>query len=179
MPRDKASSGEAVTTSVLRLGHPSLRFAAEPVEVAALQDGALDDLVTRLRRTLEESEASVLTAPQLGAEVQVMVVGTQIIVNPMLELEHGELVYDWETCLSIPGLWGLVPRHPTLRLRGIDETGAAVDIQTAGSKARALQHAHDHLSGVLFIDRMRDLRSLAFHDEWQHFLGQDAAADNT
>ena len=100
----------------------------------------------------------------------------RIIVNPMLELEHADLVYDWETCLSIPRMWGLVPRYPTVRLRGVDETGAAVDLQAEDDAARALQHAHDHLSGVLFVDRMRDLRSLAFEDEWQGNLGRDTAA---
>ena len=167
---------------IVRLGHPVLRFPAEPVDVGRLQAGELKELVDALTETLGDSSADALTAPQLGAELQVMAIrgellagsgGTpeiRIVVNPMLVPEHGDLVYDWESCLSIPDLKGLVPRYPTVRLRGIDHLGEALDLEAGGEAARVLQHAHDHLSGVVFLDRMRDLRSLAFGDEWREFL---------
>lgn len=167
---------------IVRLGHPILRFPAAPVNVDDLKEGDLEDLFRDLRETLEDSRASALTAPQLGMELQILAVGsrvlvdlaaksdTLIIVNPMLEPEHGDLVYDWESCLSIPDLKGLVPRHPTVRLRGVDDQGEPIDLVAKGEAARILQHAHDHLSGVVFLDRMRDLRSLAFGDEWREFL---------
>ena len=63
-----------------------------------------------------------------------------------------------------------MPRYPTDRLRGIDHLGGALDLVGSGEGSRLLQHAHDHLSGVVFLDRMRDLRSLAFGDEWREFL---------
>lgn len=147
-----------------------------------LKAGELNDLVDALTETLRDSSANALTAPQLGAEVQVMAIrsellaksggkkGVRIVVNPMLVPEHADLVYDWEGCLSIPDLKGLVPRYPTVRLRGIDHLGGALDLEASGEAARVLQHAHDHLSGVVFLDRMRDLRSLAFADEWREFL---------
>jgi len=168
--------------SIVRLGHPILRFPAEPVDVARLKAGELKELVDALTGALRESNASALTAPQLGAELQVMAIRGEllagsadeqeirIVVNPMLVPEHADLVYDWEGCLSIPDLKGLVPRYPTVRLRGIDHRGQALDLEASGEAARVLQHAHDHLSGVVFLDRMRDLRSLAFGDEWREFL---------
>ena len=125
-----------------------------------------------------------MTAPQLGVELQILAIrtelldedgsdpGVQIVVNPMLEPEHGELVYDWEGCLSIPDLKGLVPRYPTIRLRGVDHVGDPIDVVAKGEASRVLQHAHDHLSGVVFLDRMRDLRSLAFGEEWREFLSE-------
>ena len=86
----------------------------------------------------------------------------------------GEQVFDWEGCLSIPDLRGLVPRHPALRLRGSDRHGRPVDRVVDGFEARIVQHEFDHLNGVLFLDRMRDLASLSFFDEWQEFLHDPA-----
>ena len=152
------------------------------MEIDSLKAGDFNDLINDLRDTLESSRASTLTAPQLGFELQILAFrseliaaeesspGVRIVVNPMLEPERGELIYDWEGCLSVPDLKGLVPRNPTVRLRGVDNVGEALDLVAAGEASRALQHAHDHLSGVVFLDRMRDLRSLAFDDEWREFL---------
>jgi peptide deformylase len=149
-------------------------------------------LATELVAVLEERRAEALTAPQIGVELQVMVLrryllgepeadsGVRIVINPMLLPEHGDLVYDWEGCLSIPNLKGLVPRYPTVRLCGLDGRGEPVDCEVTGWAARVLQHAHDHLSGVVFLDRMGDLRSLAFAAEWREFLAEgdlEASAD--
>jgi peptide deformylase len=173
--------------NTVRLGHPILRFPAETVDLESLQGGEYNDLLNDLRDTLESSGASAVTAPQLGVELQILAIRAdlldstaadgeiKIVVNPMLEPEHGEQVYDWEGCLSIPDLKGLVPRYPVIRLRGVDHVGEALDLELSGAAARVLQHAHDHLSGVVFLDRMGDMRSLAFNDEWQQFLS--AAAD--
>lgn len=152
--------------------------------------GELDHLIRDLASALEELGASALTAPQLGFELQILayraaLLGDEgsgptirIVVNPMLEPEHGDLVYDWEGCLSIPDLKGLVPRYPTIRLRGVDEAGKSVDFLAKGEAARVLQHAHDHLNGVVFLDRMGDLRSLAFGKEWREYLDESDLAED-
>jgi peptide deformylase len=80
------------------------------------------------------------------------------------------VVYDWEGCLSIPDLRGLVPRHPTVRVQGLDREGRPLDYAASGFEARIVQHEYDHLNGVVFLDRMRDLRSLAYFDEWESYL---------
>jgi peptide deformylase len=133
-----------------------------------------------------------LAAPQVDVGLQLFVYelpaddpaaaerpGPRVVANPMLVAQPGELVYDWEGCLSIPDLRGLVPRHPGVRLRALDRDGAAVDTLATGFEARVIQHEHDHLNAVVFLDRMRDLRSLAFYDEWQRYLagGDDQPAD--
>jgi len=172
--------------NIVRLGHPILRFPAETVEIDSLKAGDFNDLINDLRDSLESSRARALTAPQFGVELQILAFRAEliegaepsteitIVVNPMLEPERGELIYDWEGCLSVPDLKGLVPRYPTVRLRGVDHVGEALDLVAEGELSRSLQHAHDHLSGVVFLDRMRDLRSLAFQNEWREFL---SAAD--
>jgi len=167
---------------IVRLGHPILRFPAEPVELERLRAGDHAELIETMRGTLSGLGAESLAAPQLGAELQILVFRgdvldghgaanePQVVLNPMLEPEHGDLVYDWEGCLSIPDLKGLVPRYPSVRLRGLDEQGELIDVLAKGHRARILQHAHDHLGGVVYLDRMGDLRSLAFGEEWREFL---------
>ena len=155
-----------------------------------MKSGELNDLLNDLRDTLESSGASAVTAPQLGIELQVLAIranlldtdepssAVKIVVNPMLEPGHGEPIYDWEGCLSIPGLKGLVPRYPAIRLRGVDHVGEPLDLGAEGETARVLQHAHDHLSGVVFLDRMGDLRSLSFKQEWLEFLNVSDSEDS-
>ena len=172
---------------IVRLGHPVLRFPAAPVDLERLRVGDHTELMETMKGTLSSLGADSLAAPQMGAELQILVfrggvldevgAGTKpkIVLNPMLEPEHGDLVYDWEACLSIPDLKGLVPRYPSVRLRGLDEEGELIDVMAKGRRARILQHAHDHLGGVVYLDRMGDLRSLAFGDEWRRFLrGSDS-----
>ncbi len=98
-----------------------------------------------------------------------------VVVNPMLTPQAGELVYDWEGCLSIPDLRGLVPRHPAVRVRGLDRQGRPLDYVAHGFEARIVQHEFDHLNGVVFLDRMRDLRALAFREEWERYMAVGAA----
>jgi peptide deformylase len=93
-----------------------------------------------------------------------------VIINPLLEPEHADLVYDWEGCLSVPDFKGLVPRYPKVRLRGVDARGEPLDLTLDGRQARLVQHAYDHLNGVVFLDRMRDLKSLSFSEEWRLYL---------
>ena len=139
-------------------------------------------LVETLKATLRATGSRCIAAPQIGAGLQILVfrpqrqnssssdLKLQVVANPMIEPEHGDLSYDWEDCLSIPKILGLVPRHPMVRVRGVDESGQAVDFEAEGQDARVIQHAHDHLSGVVFLDRMRDLRSLSYDEEWKQFL---------
>ena len=92
------------------------------------------------------------------------------MVNPVLEAIPGELVVDWEGCLSTADLRAvLAPRYRAVRLRGLDREGRPVDRIIEGFEARIVQHEFDHLHGILFLDRMRDLASLSFLDEWQEF----------
>jgi len=98
-----------------------------------------------------------------------------VVINAMLTPQAGELVYDWEGCLSIPDLRGLVPRHPAVRVRGLDRHGQPLDYVARGFEARIVQHEFDHLNGVVFLDRMRDLKALAFRDEWERYMAAGAA----
>jgi peptide deformylase len=170
---------------IVRLGHPALRSPAEPVAVARLADRPFQRLIDDMIETMRTAEGVGLAAPQVGVGSQLFVyeaadadepargIPLRIVVNPMVEPEPGELVYDWEGCLSIPDLRGLVPRHPSVRVRGFDRAGQPVDFRAQGFEARIVQHEFDHLNGVVFLDRMRDLHSLAFYDEWEAYLREE------
>jgi len=172
---------------IVRLGHPALRTPAEPVTPARLVERAFQGLIDDMVETMRGAEGVGLAAPQVGFGLQLFVyealdpddpgrgIPLRVVVNPMVEPQPGELVYDWEGCLSIPDLRGLVPRHPEVRVRGLDRAGAALDYVARGFEARIVQHEYDHLNGVIFLDRMRDLRSLAFYEEWERFLAEGGA----
>lgn len=168
---------------IVRLGHPALRIPAEPVAPARLAGEELQTLVDDLFETMHAAGGVGLAAPQIGLSLQLFVYAAvdpgapaehqpelKVVVNPMVEPVAGELVWDWEGCLSIPDLRGLVPRHPAVRVHGLDRAGHPIDYRAEGYEARIVQHELDHLNGIVFLDRMRDLRSLAFTEEWERYL---------
>ena len=171
--------------NIVRLGHPALRLQAEPVAPETLESDEMQTLIRELIETLESESGSGLAASQVSAGHQILVLSAAessgeksgaelVIINPLLEPEHADLVYDWEDCLSVPGLKGLVPRYPKVRLRGLDARGDPQDLTLDGRLARLVQHAYDHLNGVVFLDRMRDLKSLSFSAEWEIYLADSS-----
>ena len=172
---------------IVRMGHPVLRAPAEPLPEARLREPEVQRLIDDMIETMRDADGVGLAAPQVGVAWQLFVyealdeeepaagIPLRVLVNPMVEPFPGELVYDWEGCLSIPDLRGLVPRHPAVRVRALDREGRPLAFSAEGFEARIVQHEFDHLNGVLFLDRMRDLHSLAFYEEWHEFLrGADA-----
>jgi len=163
---------------IVHLGHPALRTPARAVDPEHLASPEIQTLIDDMVATMEAAPGVGLAAPQVAAGLQLFVyqaavsppIPLTVVVNPMLTPERGELVFGWEGCLSIPRLRGLVPRHPAVRLAAFDRHGQPFEHRAEGFEARIIQHELDHLNGVVFLDRMRDLRSLAFEDEWQRYL---------
>ena len=85
-----------------------------------------------------------------------------VLVNPVVEPLGDAEEEDWEGCLSVPGLRGKVPRWARIRYRGFDPWGAPIDRTVEGFHARVVQHECDHLLGMLYPMRMRDLSQLGF-----------------
>ena len=173
---------------ILRMGDPRLLRQAEPV--TAFDTPELNALIVDLFDTMHAANGAGLAAPQIGVNLQVVVFGTgdaiarypdappvppTILINPVLEPIGEAMVEDWEGCLSVPGLRGVVPRYRQLRYRGVDQYGDPIDRTVADFHARVVQHECDHLIGMLYPMRIRDFSHFGYTDV---LFPNDLAADD-
>ena len=161
---------------ILRMGDPRLLQRSLPVD--RFDTPELRALLADMRETMIAAHGAGLAAPQIGVLLRVVIFGFEHndrypdaepvpyteIVNPVLTPIGPELEEDWEGCLSVPGLRGRVPRHARLRYAGFDPQGRRIDREVTGFHARVVQHECDHLDGILYPFRMRDLRQLGYTD---------------
>lgn len=163
---------------IARLGHPVLLTPAAPV--TAVDHPDVQSLIDDMLETMADADGLGLAAPQVHASQQVIVAlamadrkevasaRTWVLINPSLEPLGEDEELEIEGCLSIPGLRGLVPRHRRVAFKALDRTGRRIEGEAEGLFARVLQHEVDHLHGILYPMRMRDLRHLAFTSELRH-----------
>ena len=164
--------------TVLRMGDPQLRRRANEVEQPG--DDTLDALIRDMLETMEASGGVGLAAPQIDVPLRVVVFGVEsnnprypdappiprtVLVNPEITARGHEVRPEWEGCLSIPGMRGLVPRPERIRYRGFDEDGREVEGEARGFHARIIQHECDHLDGVLYPDRIVNPEMFGFIEE--------------
>ncbi|MBP2297873.1 peptide deformylase [Azospirillum picis] len=171
---------------IARMGNPVLRRIADPV--ADPTDPAVVRLAADMIATMLDAPGVGLAAPQVSESRRIIVfrvpadrsggeeVANTVLVNPVIEPLSDETVLGWEGCLSIPGLRGLVPRHNRIRYRGFGLDGSRIEREASGFHARVVQHEVDHLDGVLYLDRMDDLRLLVCTEEMHHLNAALAAA---
>jgi peptide deformylase len=164
---------------IVKMGNPVLaaRAALVDSENLSLVVALLPDMV----ETMRAAGGVGLAAPQIGAGLRVIIfevpearasgadgdepLDLQALINPEIEPLGSEVELDWEGCLSIPGLRGEVPRHARIRYTGLDGEGNRVAREASGFHARVIQHEVDHLDGILYPERMTDLRRLGYVDE--------------
>ena len=172
---------------VLKMGDPVLLQVARPVEVFDTPE--LAALLEDMRDTMAALDGAGLAAPQIGVSLQVVIFGVGAnprypdaeavpyteLLNPVLEPVGDAVEEGWEGCLSVPGMRGLVPRWASLRYRGFTPAGDPVDRMVSGFHARVVQHECDHLMGVLYPMRIRDLRHFGFSEAL--FPGQALSED--
>jgi peptide deformylase len=160
---------------VLKMGEPLLlRVAAEVTSF----DAELRELVADMDDTMRALSGAGIAAPQIGVSARVVIfelkdnpryphitpVPYTVLVNPLVTPLTAEQDEGWEGCLSVPGMRGLVPRYRRLRYTGFDQYGAPLERTVEGFHARVVQHEVDHLDGILFPQRVRDLRDFGFED---------------
>ena len=162
---------------VLRIGDPDLQRISEPL--SRFDEGSLAPLIQDLWETMAARGGVGIAAPQIGVPLRVVVfevehserypdapkVPRTVLINPEVESLDDEMVDGWEGCLSVPGLRGIVPRYRRIRYRGFDANGRRFERQAEDFHARVVQHECDHLDGILYPQRMRDLSSLGFEEE--------------
>ncbi len=159
---------------ILKMGDPRLLALARPVQ--AFDTPELHGLVADLFDTMAAANGAGLAAPQVGVDLAVVIFGFDqnerypdapavprtVLVNPQIEVLGPEQEEDWEGCLSVPGMRGVVPRWAHIRYRGFDQFGHAIDREATGFHARVVQHECDHLIGTLYPMRIRDFTRFGY-----------------
>jgi peptide deformylase len=159
---------------ILKMGDPRLLQVAGPVE--NIHDLALRAIIADMYETMHAANGVGLAAPQIGVGMRLMIFGfdknprypnekpvpVTTLINPWLEVLTEETEEDWEGCLSVPGMRGLVPRATRIRYGGTLDDGSELAREAKGFHARVFQHEFDHLNGVLYPQRIRDMTKFGF-----------------
>ncbi len=181
---------------ILKMGDARLLRIAQPV--TQFDSDELHLLVSDLLDTMLAADGAGLAAPQIGVDLQLVIFGSNarnprypeapivpktVLLNPVItplpatESDATLLeVTDWEGCLSVPGLRGMVPRFARIRYTGFDQYGDPIDRTVEGFHARVVQHECDHLIGKLYPMRVRDFSRFGFTEVL--FPGRDAGQDD-
>ena len=168
---------------IARMGHPVLRRVADPVPDPTAPE--IKHLVGDMIGTLDDIGGAGLAAPQVHVPLRVVIFRVPAerltdrpddaaqdliaLINPVISPLGETRELGWEGCLSVPGLRGAVPRWQRIRYRGVTPEGEAIDRTVGGFHARVVQHECDHLDGILYPQRMSDLRLLVFNEEGARF----------
>jgi peptide deformylase len=159
---------------VLKMGDASLLQVAERVE--KFDTPELKALIQDMHDTMEAEDGAGLAAPQIGVGLQVVIFGVEknerypdvedvpytVLINPVVKPLTKETEEDWEGCLSVPGMRGMVPRFPKIDYQGYDQYGNSINRNVDGFHARVVQHECDHLQGILYPMRITNFRTFGF-----------------
>ncbi|MFT5087320.1 MAG: peptide deformylase [Planctomycetota bacterium] len=175
---------------VSRMGHPVLRQSATAIDPTQIKHPDLQRLVDDMIDTMSDYEGIGLAAPQVFQSLRLIVLGVPntdpedensipltVLFNPEFAAMSEEVTSGWEGCLSIPDVRGVVPRSTSVTVRAFDREGQSITFEARDFFARVLQHEVDHLDGVLFLDRMEDLDTLSFLEEYQRYWIEEGEED--
>ena len=163
--------------SVIKMGNEKL--ATPSLSVTNFSNGELKELVNDMQDTMKEKGGVGIAAPQIGCNLRVVMFGFEynerypnekpvpftVLINPVIETLSDEMVDGWEGCLSVPGLRGLVPRYKKIQYSGYDLERNPISRIAEGFHARVVQHECDHIDGILFPHRIKDMKFFGFEDE--------------
>ena len=155
-------------------GNPILRKRSRDVAANFARTVAGKRLIAQMFYTMRRANGVGLAAPQIGKGVRLAVIELYptslrrdlakaekvVVVNPKITWRSKEKAYDWEGCLSFPGVRGRVPRAKRIKVRYIDSEGQPVTAELSGFPARVFQHEIDHLDGVVYVDHIDDMKTL-------------------
>ncbi|WP_050435665.1 peptide deformylase [Chondromyces crocatus] len=171
---------------IAQIGHPILRQRAREVTQEELASEATQRFIDDLIATMRDANGAGLAATQVHEPVRIVAVEVEnnprypykpkipltVVVNPVIEKLTEETFENYEGCLSVPNLRGVVERHVEIRLTGWDREGKPIDRLYRGLSAGTFQHETDHLDGVLFVDRVKDPRTLCTWAEFDRYHKQ-------
>jgi peptide deformylase len=167
---------------VARIGHPVVRTPAKRIAPERISNPEFQRLIDDMIETMHEYDGVGLAAPQIHVGLRLAVlevpasdarardaVPLTVLINPKLTPLGKQRAANFEGCLSIPGLRGLVPRFKKLRLEALDREGRPYTTEAADFHARVIQHECDHLDGGVYLDRMDGMKSLSFEQEFERY----------
>ncbi len=162
---------------VIKMGHPLLLERA--IEVEKFNTVELNQLIANMKDTMAALNGAGLAAPQIAVSQRVVIFGISsntrypdaefvpetVLINPEIAIIGTNRESEWEGCLSVPHMRGLVPRYSSIRYRGYDEKGELIEREAHGFHARVVQHEVDHLDGILYPFRIENMKNFGFEDE--------------
>ncbi len=165
--------------TVIKIGNPLLVEKSALVE--SIDHNLRQELIADMLDTMVAEDGAGIAAPQIGESLRVVIFGieknprypdvepvpTTVLINPVIEVLSTEIESAWEGCLSVPGFRGLVPRYKNIRYHGLDENGHIIDRVVSDFHARVVQHEVDHLDGILYPQRIKDLKDFGLISELQ------------
>jgi peptide deformylase len=169
---------------IAELGAPVIRERA--VKIVNIHDPQLQALIDDLFATVADEKGMGIAAPQVSESKRIIILSPQpnarypyaptmeptVMINPEILWSSSDKEKDWEGCLTVPGIRGLVPRHRTIRVRFQTRDGVALETEYEGFFARVFQHEVDHLDGMVFLDRVQSTQDLVTEKEWQRIIAQ-------
>lgn len=172
--------GTTTIRKIAQIGAPVLRERARALTRDELASAAVQQFIDDLVATMRDANGAGLAANQVYEPIQIAAIEVgnnprypykpkiplTILVNPVIEPIDPETFDNYEGCLSVPDLRGVVPRFVQVRVRAWDRHGAEIDRVVKGLSAGTFQHEVDHLNGKVFLDRVTDTTTLC---SWKEF----------
>jgi peptide deformylase len=174
----------AHTLEIAQLGASVIRERA--AEVTDIHDPQLQAFIDDLFATVADANGMGIAAPQVSESKRIIILSPRpnarypyaptmeptAMINPERVWASSETEKDWEGCLTVPGIRGLVPRHKAIRVRYHTRNGVLIDTEYEGFLARVFQHEVGHLNGLVFLDRVESTKDLVTENEWQKIIAQ-------
>ena len=168
---------------IARLGHPILQ--KKTTVVKKIPSSSINQLINDMTETMLDAKGIGLAAPQVHISKQIIIfsipkekeeeerknntIEITALINPKISKISKETDTQWEGCLSIPGMTGLVKRYSKINYEGFDMNGNLIKNEAEGLHARIVQHELDHLKGILYINRLVDNRAFGFVNEIEEY----------
>ncbi|MEM9244090.1 MAG: peptide deformylase [Pseudomonadota bacterium] len=176
--------------NVLKMG--DARLYQKSVPVADFNSPELAELIDDMLDTMQARDGVGIAAPQIGVFQRVIVMGFEknpryptfkpvpltTLINLQWEALSDEKVFAWEGCLSVPGVRAIIPRYRKIRYSAYDLKGNKTTVEAEGAIARIIQHECDHIDGILFPQRVIDIRHLAVESEVMHYIEEGIVPEN-
>jgi peptide deformylase len=165
--------------AICELGNPVLRNHADRVE--NIREEGIQTLIDNLIITASQANGVGIAAPQVGISDRLFIIASRptlrypnahlmeptAMINPKILNHSNETIKDWEGCLSVPGIRGLVPRYQAIEIEYTNREGELCYQQLTDFVARIFQHELDHLNGIVFVDRVESTQDLFTESEYQ------------